>query len=374
MKKTRVNTVSIAPGHGQGHLSKTQKTFNSLIKQIERRRAELAAWEAVIPAYQSKYAGEMIPLQEKALDLQVNMVDALDRASQYKGLTRTERRKVSGLIAELAGNVVAARDDERVKAIYNKHSDTDYDAEQAASAAGYKTLLENVTGFDLGEDVEGESIEAMLERARENMARQQEQFEADQRLRDEKFGARKKSAKQLAREARQKADEQKLRQSIREIYRKLASALHPDREPDAVERERKTALMQRANQAYEKNNLLQLLELQLELEHIDQSTMDNIGEERLRDYIKILGEQSIELDMKIQRVADGFGGPLGASPDRKTSPDSAMKNLTAEISATKRAIREIGNDLLATEDLKKLKAWLRTVQLAPADDWDDIPF
>jgi hypothetical protein len=32
-----------------------------------------------------------------------------------------------------------------------------------------------------------------------------------------------------------------LSQSIRAVYRKLASALHPDREPDAAERDRKTS-------------------------------------------------------------------------------------------------------------------------------------
>jgi hypothetical protein len=61
---------------------------------------------------------------------------------------------------------------------------------------------------------------------------------------------------------------------------------HPDREPDPHERERKTALMQRANHAYGKNDLLKLLELQLELEHIDQpayTTLDDCSEfSRLR--------------------------------------------------------------------------------------------
>ena len=49
-------------------------------------------------------------------------------------------------------------------------------------------------------------------------------------------------------------------QSVRDVYRKLVSALHPDREADGAERERKTALMQRANQAYERNDLLELLD------------------------------------------------------------------------------------------------------------------
>ncbi|WP_341888453.1 hypothetical protein [Variovorax sp. YR752] len=46
---------------------------------------------------------------------------------------------------------------------------------------------------------------------------------------------------------------------MRDIFRKLASALHPDRETDAQQRKVKTALMQKANQAYAANDLLALL-------------------------------------------------------------------------------------------------------------------
>jgi len=53
-------------------------------------------------------------------------------------------------------------------------------------------------------------------------------------------------------------------QSIREIFRKLASALHPDRETDRKGREVKTALMLQVNRAYAGNDLLTLLELQIE--------------------------------------------------------------------------------------------------------------
>jgi hypothetical protein len=42
----------------------------------------------------------------------------------------------------------------------------------------------------------------------------------------------------------------------------LASALHPDRQTDAQQREVKTGLMQQANQAYARSDLLALLALQ----------------------------------------------------------------------------------------------------------------
>ncbi len=50
-------------------------------------------------------------------------------------------------------------------------------------------------------------------------------------------------------EQRREAEAQQATQSVREVYRKLASALHPDRETDERQREAKTALMQRVNQA-----------------------------------------------------------------------------------------------------------------------------
>jgi hypothetical protein len=119
---------------------------------------------------------------------------------------------------------------------------------------------------------------------------------------------------------------------------KLASALHPDRESDPQERERKTALMQRVNQAYAKNNLLQLLELQLELEHIDQSTINEIGEDRLKHYNSILKEQLGELDHEIEHVEAGFRQAYGIPPFIEVSPDTVVRNLAGDITKLQHSI------------------------------------
>jgi len=46
--------------------------------------------------------------------------------------------------------------------------------------------------------------------------------------------------------------------------------LHPDRETNPDERMRKTELMQKINIAYDKHDLLTMLQMQLEIEQIDQ--------------------------------------------------------------------------------------------------------
>jgi len=375
MTRNHVGSVSVAAGHDRPALSKGQRAFNALIKQIEHRRSRLTAWEIAIPPYQRKYASELVPLVEGAIDLRIKLVQGLDRACDRRGLTKSERRAIANVIVELAGELVAARDDAQMKVIYNKYSQSDYDSEEAAGLAGLKSVFEDMLGLELGDDLDLNSPEEILERARAQVRERQEQEDAERQARTERRAKRKKSAKQLAREAQQLADEQQLRQSIREIYRKLASAIHPDRETDPREHARKTTLMQRANQAYEKNNLLQLLELQLELEHIDQSAINNISEHRLKHYNKILKEQLIDLDHEIMRVEDSFRAQFGLDPFDDLSPQTIMRDLAVEIVSARRTIRALQKDLLAIEDTKTLKAWLKAVRHRPElADIGELPF
>ena len=367
MTRTHVKTVAVVTGHDQPRLSKGQQAFNNLIKQIEKQRVQLSDWEAAIPSYQQKYASELLPLVDDLVDMHIKMVHCLDRIRDQKGLTGTERGVIASMIADIAGQVLAGRDDAELKAIFNKHSRSDYDSEKAANIKGMKSMLEDVLGVELGDDLEMSSPEDLLKRVQAQMEQEWTQNNADWQASEERRAERKKSAKQLAKEAKQQAEAQQISLSIREVYRKLASALHPDREPDTQERDRKTALMQRVNQAYEKRNLLQLLKLQLELEHIDQDAVNNISEDRLKHYNKILKEQLAELEQEILHVEGGFMAQFGISPFVKVSPGTIMRDLATDIAGIRHAIRDLKSDLLAFEDIKKVKAWLRKMRRRTAE-------
>jgi hypothetical protein len=151
--------------------------------------------------------------------------------------------------------------------------------------------------------------------------------------------------------------------------------LHPDREPDPQERERKTALMQRANQAYGKNDLLKLLELQLELEHIDQNAINDISEARLRHYNKILREQLGELDQEIVQVEASFRHAYEISPFVDVAPATVLRNLANDIAGLRQHIRDLQADLLVFEDLQQFKGWLKHLKRRQADiRFDELPF
>lgn len=98
-------SVAVAHDHNRAALSKGQKAFNSAIRQIEKRRKRLRAWESVTPVFQQQYVNELLPLEQKSSALQIRMVHCLDRA--YDRLTKAERRKVALVIVDLAGEKVS---------------------------------------------------------------------------------------------------------------------------------------------------------------------------------------------------------------------------------------------------------------------------
>jgi ABC-type Zn uptake system ZnuABC Zn-binding protein ZnuA len=353
-------------------LTKDQKAFNTLVKKIEAQRKQLAEWNEAIPQIQQKYVSDLLPLQDKETDLCVQLARRLDQAWSKKGITKAEQRKLSGLIVDLAQEILEGRDDDEIKNLYNLHSQSDFDAEESARQGELKAMLEDMIGMDLGEDVDMNSLDDVMQRVESQFHALQEENAAQYY---EDPAPRKKSAKAKAREAKKEAEEKEISQSIREVYRKLASALHPDREPDATERVRKTELMQRVNDAYEKRNLLQLLELQLQLEHIDPDHLANLSAERLKHYIKILKDQLAELDSELQRHTDHFAMRFGLSPFEKLRPSGLIHMLHQDIATCTRNVRQLQQEVAMAADLKELKAWLKQVKHhhRPESD-DDFPF
>ncbi|NMG53512.1 molecular chaperone DnaJ [Aromatoleum aromaticum] len=354
-------SIVIAGDKGvSGTLTRNQKTFNRLIKQIEQKRQRLAAWEILLPRYQKKYAEELLPIEAELESLQSQMVRKLDRAYGEKGLTRAERKVLAEFIANLAAPLLEKSDDPELKEIYNRHSGSDYDEDLAAEKQQIKEMFEDMMGVGLDDDIDFSDPESLLRQVQEKMTEQAEKARAEQASR---AARRKKTAKQLAREQAQETEEKEISASIRDVYRKLASALHPDREPDLAERERKNLLMQRVNRAYENRNLLQLLELQLELEHIDPADLAQMSEDRLKRFNAILKDQSKELDMEILGVEHAFTLRFQVDPRQPLSLESMLSLLDLQIVRKKQTFTSMEEDFAKFDDLKEIKALAQGVEV-----------
>ncbi len=372
------DSISISLKQKSERLSKPQKLFNSLIGRIGKQRALLAAWEAVMPRFQQHYAANLQPLLEQTLAMRLEFVRGLDTAYSQngkKGLSKSERRYVHELLSDLAEELANETDSAEMKALYQKYSGVDFDQEEAEMMANMKAMMEFELGVDLGDDLDMSSPDAFIKQMQARLAEEQENQEKHAQAENERRAKRKKSTKQHAKEEKQLAEEKRVNLSLREIYRKLASALHPDRELDPAERERKTVLMQRVNQAYDKKNLLQLLELQMEIEHIDQTAINSLSEERLAHYNKILKEQLAELEQQVRFVDYDFKMRFGIDPYSSLKPDSLLRHLEQDIVLARQALRDIESDVKASQNLASLKALIKEMRRREReDDFYDVPF
>ena len=364
----------------QPNLSKNQKLFNSLVRQIEASRHDLALWQATMDIYRQKVGSDYLPLLGKFKGLQVALVLALDQALDRHPLTKSERRFVADVICDMAGPLVAHvahvddadnadsadnvdnADNAVMKAIYNKHSDIDFDAEEAAAAKSMQAAMSQMFGLDMDTAADVSSPQDVLDQVRLHLEKEQSLETERQEEAQQRRSQQKKTARQQAREDKQKAELAQTSQSIREVYRKLASALHPDRESDPAERVRKTGLMQRVNQAYDKKDLLLLLELQLELEHIDAATIAGMSEDRLKHFNKILKEQLAELEQEIAYLEEPMRQMFRLPPHLMLKPQGVLPRLLTDIAQLQRQIRQIKNDIEMPGNLAQFKWWIKAYQ------------
>ena len=374
--------VRIAAAHPSAPLSAQQKKFNRQVERIAQQRQMLADWQQAMADCRERHAREMVPLQQATIALQVDLVQWLDAQSSDKALTKAERRTVSEAITDRLADMLDAVSDEttreRLKEVYNRHSGSDYDAEEAEGNEAAKEMAQamarDLLGVDLDlQDADLESPENLLRRVAEQMRAQQAQEAQAEQHRQAHRAAR--ARKPGARERKAQEEAAQATQSVREIFRKLASHLHPDRESDPAERERKTALMQRVNQAYADNRLLDLLQLQLEIEQIDPAHIAGLSEERLKHYNRVLAEQLTELQQELRQEQARFMMEFGVDPGQFTKPAGLMRDLRAQLQVLVFDNLQLRQELNALRgNPAALKSWIKTERRRQKeqdamDDW-----
>jgi len=327
-------------------LSGAQRTFNALLARIETQRALMQEWEAALPPYRQRWNAELRPALDARYGALAELALFLDAAYGWKGLSAADRKLLADCIRKLSLSVMHGGDDalrQAHQALHDKYDD-----------APTPRATPDTTPAPIADPPQhaSEDEAAQFQRLHDEMEAAQARAQAE---RDARRNARKKTSKQR----QQEADAQQASQSVRDIYRKLASALHPDREQDPTERARKTVLMQRANEAYAANRLLDLLQLQLEAEQIDPARMATLSEARLAPYNRLLTEQLAELERENLATVQSLRGELGLGPDEKVTPATVGRLLRQTLQWLQADLQALQRDRRALVDADDLKAWLK---------------
>ena len=357
--------VMTPPAQTDNPLSPEQKTFQRLSQQIAKVRQQMRDWESAMAATRKRVLKDLLPLRNQHLQLRIQLLMQLDTISLSQKLGKADSETLSQMIARLAENLMAESSDPQLQEIYDRHSGPD--AEERAMFAEMKAAMEDFFTQHPEASGAGEgSSENQNAWAGEETPQTQSQRESHQRTRP-------KTARQKAQEAHQAEQAGQIRQSLQGIYRRLVSAVHPDREADPAIRAQKTALMQQINQAYGENDLLQLLALQHEFGLMDAQAVHKLGDAHLKKYNQALKEHLATLKGKMQALQQHLAGSLGIPLFAMQSTHALSRDLQETIQATRQNIIGLRQEMKRLSQPAYLKRWIKTArrELASEDYIDD---
>ena len=324
----------LAPG--ERPLSPAARAFNLQLTRVDKLRAQLDELDGLGQAHRAALHRETGPLQARHRERQRELVLRLDAALQGKTLGHLQQETAAALLCGMA-EILAGHGDAEMAALHDRHS---------RQTLAQKRLAE-----------------------REALARMRASWEAGQTRREDKAAARKARRKTGVDSA--PAQQVDAEAQLRRLFRQLASALHPDREPDAQERLRKTALMSEANAAHGRKDLVTLMQIQLRAELADPAAVSGLADDRLGALTLLLKQQVAGLEReraaRQERLAAEFGLPVG----QVAHPDTLRQWLSVQVAGLQSAVAQLEQDLVQVGDAAGLKRWLNrqrdTLHPAPAD-------
>jgi hypothetical protein len=342
-------------------LSPLQKIFNNTIKKLQKKKKELQAWEDTFNNAMQINLDKVLPIESDIAAKKLEIVCFFDDAYDSIKLTPLQKKKLSLLITNIAQMLFGSKDHEKAESIFNKHAQKNYNDHDKDHQNAKREELEFMFDIDLGDDFDWNDPES-LGKVQEKI------FERKENTSNHQKGPQ-KSKHQIEKEKKQEEDNQSATQSIKEVYRQLAKALHPDREMDENEKERKHDLMQRANVAYKKEDLLTLLSLQLDIEQIDQNHIDNLATERLVYFNKILAKQCADIHHEIHEMKMKYAYSLDIPAHYLKKPNDLITTLDSKKYFLLCRLEEIQDDIHYCSDTKQLKKYVNRIQI---DDYENF--
>ncbi len=325
-------------------LSKLQKQFNTSIQKINALKNQQQKITTEIDTIKVRISSDIIPLEHKLIDVQVQEVKYLDQIYVENRFKKKDNQTLSEMIQERALGLMSQFGKEELDEVFTRHNNG-INFEEASkenddlASEMMKNAMGSMFGVDFEEDADVSTPEKMAAYMEEKMAAQQEQAEYE-------HANRKKTPKQIEREEKQRLEEKNLNKTSRQIYMELVKAFHPDREKDDLEKERKTLLMQRITEANEKDDLFELLRLRLELLGTD---FEHSSDEQLKHYVKLLKQQITELQDELEALTSfGRTSMFGPSLYDRFGSDGYLsldKKFKKEITQLKKTVKKAQDQL-----------------------------
>lgn len=264
-----------------------QKKLYRLIEKIEQQKLELAKWQQAKDEVLQYTRKHLIPVYQELHHILFSQLQQLWEHISHGDFSKADVLLLDNKIQSLAqylksSQSLSSEQLDKVNGLYQYYQQSfEYEKSKKKKASADQT---KAVDLNIQNDPE-----AFVET--ENW--DQEQY---QQLREQARLQRQQDKKQQA--------EKMAEQSLKTVYLKLASTIHPDREPDEVKKLEKTEIFQHINAAYEQQDLFSLLKLQIQIEQDNGSNKKGLGEEQLKFYKMALESQSQKLADQLAELID----------------------------------------------------------------------
>lgn len=346
------------------NLTKLQKQFNAYIIKINELKEQLIKNEEQLLVIHTRIKTEIIPLQQKVNDKVGELVYVFDKHYDDSYFKKKEKEKIKDYIMSKVEDLIEMAGKDEFKVLYEKYFDGEsYDnavvEDEILRKESLKEMVSSVFGIELDESEidlnDPEQVQEFIDK------KMDEQFTFRQTKKTEKP----KSQKQIDKEEKIKQEAKNISKAARSIYTDLVKAFHPDREQDENERNRKTEIMKQITQAYEKDDLFELLRLKISLQNTDADSL-KIADAELKYYNKILKEQVNELETRIwQQTYNALSPNGGYNMFAKFGgePRVMKTRFTKEINHIKQSIKIMDENIANLKVKENMRAFLKNYQI-----------
>lgn len=341
-------------------LSPTQQRYNALLADLAALSAQVERLQAWSDRHRYAHVQTLYQAAQQTRALRQDLLLFLHAQVQGDALTAQQQRMARTRLRALMAQLEPITDPQVqvVAALYCSDEDAQEMAqEQAELAQRLRQQIEAALGQPIHQASQYQTPEAMMAAG---MRQWQQQQRADEARKSAKRAARKerKALQNPATHQQAQNLQTDARSTIRTIYRQMASALHPDREPDVQERARKTALMSEVNAAYEKNDLSTLLRLQMQAA-LPGSGAARLADDKLAAMCLLLKEQVAALEDDLSQLETRLTRELCVSVKAQHS-EAAMTQALQRLQADqKHEADSLAADLRRIQSQAELKRWLK---------------
>ena len=307
--------------------SAAAKAHDWQLRRLNQIRGQLQTLEAVGQAHRQVRHDNLSPLQERHRQAMRALVLALDASWVAKQLSGAQRETAQQRLCVMAQLLARAGDAEMVVLHDRHHPRTWAELEQERREA-----------WQAEHQAAAAQAQAQAQRKAASQARQQRKAPTQAQAAD-------------------LAQAESAQQRLRSLFRQLASALHPDREPDPERRLVKTALMSEANAAHERRDWLALLDIQQRAAISTPASLAN--DAQLADITVLIKQQVAEQERQRAALNDRLADEFDLPPGSGVTAERLAAALSQQVQVLQAKVDQLEAAAEQASEATALKRWLK---------------